>query len=229
MDVHLAKPLFEVMMEIKGKKIAFLGDSITYGVGASSVENSYVGIVAKEGGAQVLNYGVSGTRIARQKIPSSTIEFDECFKDRAKKMPSDADVVVVFGGTNDFGHGDARFGCFDDRDEYSFYGALHSLLQMLIEKYPYAHIVFMTPMHRLSEQKNVNEIGLPCHPLQDYVGAIREVCAYYSIPVLDLFANSGIQPAVPVMQKIYMPDGLHPSDAGAMRVAKMLLAYLRAL
>ncbi len=216
-------------MELKGKKIAFLGDSITFGVGASSPECSYVGVLKRESGAEVFNFGVSGTRIARQKTPSACIEFDECFKDRAEKMPADMDVVVVFGGTNDFGHGDARFGCFEDRDEYSFFGALHALLQMLIEKYPYAHIVYMTPMHRLSEQTTVNEIGIPCHPLKDYVGAIREVCAYYSIPVLDLFASSGIQPAVPVMQQIYMPDGLHPSDAGAARVADMLLSYLRSL
>ena len=139
------------------------------------------------------------------------------------------DVVVIFGGTNDFGHGDARFGCFEDRDEYSFYGALHALLQMLIEKYPLAHIVYMTPMHRLSEMKTVNEIGLPCHPLKDYVAAIREVCEYYSIPVVDLFAISGIQPAIPVMKDLYMPDGLHPSDAGAARVASILLSHLRAI
>ncbi len=28
-------------------------------------------------------------------------------------MDSDADVVVVFGGTNDFGHGDAKLGTFE--------------------------------------------------------------------------------------------------------------------
>ena len=216
-------------MELKGKKVAFLGDSITFGVGASSKETSYVEVFAKESGAQVFNFGVSGTRIARQTKPSGCPEFDECFKDRAKKIPEDMDVVVVFGGTNDFGHGDARFGCFADRDEYSFYGALHALLQMLITKYPRAYIVYMTPMHRLSEEKTVNEIGLPCHPLKDYVAAIREVCAFYSIPVLDLFSVSGIQPAIPIMQKIYMPDGLHPSDEGAARVASILLSHLRAL
>ena len=70
LDVRLAKPLFEVIMELKGKKIAFLGDSITYGVGASCAETSYVGAFAKESGAQVFNFGVSGTRIARQTTPS---------------------------------------------------------------------------------------------------------------------------------------------------------------
>ena len=216
-------------MELKGKRVAFLGDSITQGVGASSPETVYVGAFSRKSGAEVFNFGVSGTRIARQKTPSACPLFDECFKDRAEKIPADMDVVVIFGGTNDFGHGDARFGCFEDRDEYSFYGAMHALLQMLIEKYPRSYIVYMTPMHRLSEKKTVNEIGIPCHPLKDYVSAIREVCEYYSVPVLDLFAISGIQPAIPVMQEIYMPDGLHPSDAGAERVADLLCSHLRAL
>ena len=35
-------------------------------------------------------------------------------------MDSDADVVVVFGGTNDFGHGDAKLGTFESRDPYTF-------------------------------------------------------------------------------------------------------------
>jgi lysophospholipase L1-like esterase len=225
----MAKPLFEVNMELKNKKVVFLGDSITEGVGASSPESTYVELFRKGSGAEVFNFGVSGTRIAEQKSPSPNPKFDETFERRAKKMPADADVVVVFGGTNDFGHGDARFGGFWDRDNYSFYGAMHSLLRMLIEKYPSAYILFMTPLHRLSENKTVNEYGIPCHALKDYVDAIREVCEYYSVPVLDLYARSGMQPAIPIIKETYMPDGLHPSDAGAARIANMLLSHLRAL
>ena len=103
-------------MELKNKKILFLGDSITQGVGASSPETAYVSVFGALSGASVMNFGVSGTRIAEQKTPSNEPSFDETFERRAERMPSDADVVVVFGGTNDFGHGDARFGCFEDRD-----------------------------------------------------------------------------------------------------------------
>ena len=47
------------------KTIAFLGDSITEGVGASSPETNYVSLVGKKTGHEVINYGVSGTRIAK--------------------------------------------------------------------------------------------------------------------------------------------------------------------
>ncbi len=88
----------------------------------------------------------------------------------------------------------------------------------------------MTPLHRLSEDVNINEIGLPlATDLAGYCDAIREVTRYYSLPVLDLFAVSGIQPKVPVMQETYMPDGLHPNDAGHRRIADLLTAFLKGI
>ena len=51
-------------MELKGKKIYFLGDSITEGVGASDTEHCYVSVFGKLSGAVVKNYGISATRIA---------------------------------------------------------------------------------------------------------------------------------------------------------------------
>ena len=42
-------------MELKGKKIYFLGDSITEGVGASDAEHCYVSVFGKLSGAIVKN------------------------------------------------------------------------------------------------------------------------------------------------------------------------------
>lgn len=114
-------------MELKGKKIYFLGDSITEGVGASDTEHCYVSVFGKLSGAVVKNYGISATRIACQTENLTTTEPDLSFVNRVDSMDSDADVVVVFGGTNDFGHGDAKLGTFESRDPYTFYGAMHVL------------------------------------------------------------------------------------------------------
>lgn len=73
-------------------------------------------------GAEVKNYGIGGTRIARQREKSEEEKFDQDFVKRADEMEEGADAVVVFGGTNDFGHGDAAIGDFDSRDVYTFYG-----------------------------------------------------------------------------------------------------------
>ena len=103
-------------MELHGKKINFLGDSITQGVGTSAPEHIYHAVLAKEYGATARNYGISGTRFARQSANSAVSSFDQNFCDRVEKMDADADIIVVFGGTNDFGHGDAPLGTPADRE-----------------------------------------------------------------------------------------------------------------
>ena len=157
-------------------KAIFLGDSITEGVGASSEANKYVNKVAEICGVEVKNFGVSGTRIARQSLPSEYILFDYDFQMRAEVMDKDADKVFVFGGTNDFGHGDAPMGTLTDRTEQSFCGAFRLLLEKLILRYPQAQIVVMTPLHRDSEnQLGANEIGLRREiPLEGYVDAMNQ-------------------------------------------------------
>ena len=88
----------------------------------------------------------------------------------------------------------------------------------------------MTPLHRVSEDDEVNEIGLKHEVLlSGYVDIIKEVAGYYGLPVLDLFNTSGIQPKVDIIRETYMPDGLHPSDAGAEKIAKRLYNFLLSL
>lgn len=217
-------------MILTGKKIVFLGDSITEGCGVSVPENIFFNVMAREQGFTARGYGIGGTRIARKRFPSDNPIYDRDFLLRCEEMDRDADVVVVFGGTNDFGHGDAPLGRFADRSPYTFYGALHLLCQKLAELFPDARVVFMTPTHRGSENVTVNEIGLPLDTdLAGFCDAIKEVCRYYSVPVLDLFALSGIQPAIPCQMEKFMPDGLHPNDAGHRRIAELLTGFLKAL
>ena len=52
-------------MELKNKKINFLGDSITQGVGTTEDKYIYLNVMKNECGlAAARNYGISGTRIA---------------------------------------------------------------------------------------------------------------------------------------------------------------------
>jgi len=214
-------------MDLKNKTIAFLGDSITKGIGASNEDNMYVNVFADMTGAKVFNYGISGTRFAKQIRPSEVPSYDQDFILRVPMMEKDIDAVVVFGGTNDFGHGDAPFGEITDENLSTFCGACDYLMKILIEKYPSKPIIFMTPLHRLTEEHLVNEIGLPRKALKDYVDIIRQKAEKYSIPVLDLYAKSGMQPNVEVQNKLYFADGLHPNDMGHKRIAYLLKQFLK--
>lgn len=211
-------------MELRGKKINFLGDSITEGVGTACKEEIYLNLIKEaEALAEARNYGISGTRLAVQSGPDC---WGPAYSVRYIEMDDDADIVVVFGGTNDFGHGNAPIGEFSDRVNTTYYGACHVLMSGLIEKYPAATIVFMTPLHRLSEDEPSMGNGLP---LKAYVDIIKEVAEYYSIPVLDLYAMGGIQPRVAVQQERYCPDGLHPNGEGHKLIASRLTGFLKSL
>lgn len=219
-------------MNFVGKKINFLGDSITEGVGTSAPAFRYVDRIKEMLSlAEARNYGVSGSRIARQ-IGLTVFEGSERdFCMRAEEMSLDADAVVVFGGTNDYGHGNAPLGKMSDRTVYSFYGALHVLMEMLAVRYVGKPVFIATPLHRgrdTDPSKHANCISKN-ETLIDFVNAIKEVAAYYGFPVIDLYATSGIQPNVPAVCAALCPDGLHPNDEGnrllAERIANFILAY----
>lgn len=210
-------------MELIGKKINFLGDSITQGVGASSEDKIYLNRLKEMAELScVRNYGISGTRLAKQSEFDGLVPFTERFQG----MDDDADIIVVFGGTNDYGHGDAKIGTLDDRTNDTFYGACHFMMEGLIKKYPDSEIVIMTPLHR-SDDMTKNQSNNAT--LKDYVDIIKEVAAIYGLPVLDLYTMSGIQPDVECIKEKYMPDGLHPSDAGNQRIADRLYGFLKSL
>ncbi|MBO5007834.1 MAG: SGNH/GDSL hydrolase family protein [Clostridia bacterium] len=216
-------------MLLKGKKACFLGDSITEGYGTSDISKRYADVFKEISGVKdIFVDGISGTRIARQQNinPDLIIWDTNEFTKRADMLPDDADIVVVFGGTNDYGHGDAPFGENTDETEDTFCGALNVLFKKLIRKYPSSTIVFMTPLHRTDEQTRNKSNSLI---LKDYVDKIKELASYYSVPVLDMFAQSGMQPCIDEQREVYFMDGVHPNDAGSRRIAEKLLGFLTAM
>lgn len=219
-------------MNINDKKIAFLGDSITFGVGASSPQKVYWKQIEEKSGAICQGLGINGTRIAKQISPQPDAYHDvNHFITRVNRIDKDTDIIMVLGGVNDFAHGDAPLGKMTDRREDTFYGACHLLYSELIENFPLAAIVIMTPLHCANEDNDLfNEKGLRQNgKLLDYVNIIKEVAEEYSLPVLDLYRISGIQPKIQIQRDLFMPDGIHPNDKGYERIADRIIAFLQSL
>ncbi len=197
----------------------FLGDSITEG---RNIEKPFHQRIAEQYHMKVArNYGIGGTRIARKRVPSVNPRHDLCFCDRFAEMDPDAELIVVFGGTNDYGHGDALLGTPEDRTPDTFWGACHYLFRGLIERYPTARIVVMTPLHRAGET-NPRGDGYKTEnlaPLLTYVEIVRAAAAFYSLPIIDLWESCGIQPDIPASREAFTLDGLHPNEAGHARMA----------
>jgi lysophospholipase L1-like esterase len=193
--------------------ISFLGDSITVGYYSSY---SYADLVCDDMGAVGYNYGISGNTLASDEGNGMV--------DRYGKMHS-SDVIVVYGGSNDF-YDDVVLGSITSWNNEEFYGALKNLCSGLKAQYPNAHIVFMTPLHgEFLGMSTSNDNGAGS-TMALYVRAIKNVCADYDIPVLDLYDGFAINGD---NYEEYTSDGLHPNEKGHKKIAEVLESYIRSL
>lgn len=224
-------------MELQGKIINFLGDSITEGSGVKDIENCrYDNVIHKQYGlAAHRNYGIGGTRLAHQSVPSDNPAHDLCFCGRAHRMDKNADIVVVYGGANDYIHGDAYFGTMADQTPATYCGAVYYLMRILKERYPDKTIVFVTPAHmhyqgHPDSEPSPRPIKKPdAKPLRAYGDVIKERGKEFHIPVLDLFESLGIDANDPHDRETYTSDSLHLNDAGHAVLAKVLGEFLESL
>lgn len=204
-------------------RILFLGDSITAGAGLNSKEEMFTALVGKMTGAEIVNYGVGGTRIARNREPSADPSFDEDFLERAEKMNKQADMVFIFGGTNDYGHGDAPIGKIADDTPYTFYGAMNLLVRYLEKFYDKEKICFILPINR-KNQDNLFGDGskkIKSGTLKDYIDAETEVLNGNNVQYIDLRKFFPTEK----LDKLTV-DGLHPNAKGHKLIAEKITEYI---
>lgn len=224
-------------MELKGKIIAFLGDSITEGVGVKDIAaNRFDHVMEKEYGlAKTYNFGIGGSRLAHQSHPSEKPRHDLCFCGRAYDIPKDADVIVVYGGVNDYFHGDAPIGQMGDTTPATFCGAVYFLMKLLKTDHPNATVVFLTPARCIRPDlddiaPSTRAMKLPdAKPLLWYAETIQKTAEQFGIPVLDFYHNLGIDPHDPEMKEKYTADGLHFNDLGHHVLAGKIAGFLQSL
>ena len=223
-------------MVLKDKAIAFLGDSITQGVGVEDLANRYDNVLKRACQLRATyNYGISGTRIAHQSVPSVIPRYDLCFCGRAYDLSRDADVIVVYGGVNDYLHGNAPFGQFGDTTPATFCGGVWFLMNLLKTEFSDKTVVFMTPARLCysgmnGEKPSTNPNKQPdAQPLSGYIEIIKKTAATFGIPALDLYENLGIDPSQPDQREQYTADGLHFNDAGHAVIAQRLKEFLENL
>lgn len=216
-------------MNTKGMIFNFLGDSITYGYGASDEAKIYLNLLKKELDLkEANNYGIGGTRYGNYigkdiyaKVPEA-----RPFGERYKKMKDGADAVVVFGGTNDYGTGNIPWGDEDDCRMDTFLGSVNYLLNGLKEKYPSAVLLVLTPVHRIKETEIPNAITGKYLP--DYARAICKAAKRFGVVTADLFFGEDI-PTIEEFNRKYLFDGLHPNDEGHKWIAEKITDVLEQL
>lgn len=204
--------------------IDFFGDSITEGAMATSQDKCFVERVGQILGYEVINHGVSGSRFAHQNKPSEFPRFDLDFCYRIKDLNPTADLLFVFGGTNDFGHGDAPIGKSGDSTPETFYGAIDYLCSHLLQIYQKEQITFILPLHRKTENNPYGDGSKekPSLTLDGYINIIIETLNRYQIKYLDFRNEFGEVDDNPLFA-----DGLHPTDLGHELLANLIVNYIK--
>lgn len=202
-------------LPLYGKSWVTLGDSITAGNGGTPYQVQ----IGEKWSMAITNLGQSGAMVT----PVNGIPID-C---------PDADFITFWGGINDFkASSGVTLGDMSSPKTRgdTFYGALHYICRTLIEAHPTAKIGFITPMrcvyHEIDEDHQANGRG---ETLEQYVKAVKEVCAYYGIPVLDMYSENNMSPYITATKTAYYTDGLHPNTAGYARIANRIEKFLMAL
>jgi len=210
-------------------KIAFLGDSITdRSVYADIVTTHYTDYIYENysfvSGTQ--NVGLAGSCIAG--LPNKQ-GVNMSFTQRYKNIDKNANVIVVLGGTNDFGYGSSDLpnplGVYGDDTAETFYGALKILADGFAQNYPTAKVVFVTPVYRKEQEANgipnKNKYGFT---LSQYAEAIKDTCEKRNIACFDAF--NLITEIDAFTYTDYEVDGLHLNTEGNILLGKYIGDFL---
>lgn len=140
---------------------------------------------------------------------------------------SSYDLVTIAAGTNDFKL-DVDIGSLGEIgdtifDISTFYGAFRQAIEYILTENPNIRIALFTPLQRNNDGYDVNTVNNAGHKLIDYVNAVKAIGALYSIPVCDLYANSGI---TELTLSTFTIDGLHPNSIGYKRIGGYVTRFL---
>jgi len=207
------------------KKANFLGDSITSGTAKRNFV-TYVTTVnqsLKLGTAR--NYGISGGTIASrdQLYPGEGLD-DRLppVVSRWQMMNSDADVVFMLIGTNDYA-AQVPLGTTDSTLPTEFNGAFNIVLSGLKDKFPDAVIIISTLLNRVPKPLETHPITIDL-----YNDAILDRCKEHAITCFRLHEVTELNLETDYLQGVYhlTADGLHPGKDGSAILGRRIAEFI---
>lgn len=240
----LGQPVF-AQNQWSGSKVAILGDSIS-DPGRVGTTRCWWEFLAELMDMQTVSFAVNGARMSQ--LPAQAMKVDSTF-----------DAILILAGTNDFFHDIPMGEWFTEQvdtvntngvmtaklhrsfnyDSGTFCGRCNILMHYLKTTFPTKQIILMTPIHRAFatfSERNVQPDEMYANIrglyIEDYAAAIRRCGQIWSMPVIDLYSDSGLMPVLDEYARYFhnaQTDLLHPGAEGHYRMAKTIQYHLMSL
>lgn len=132
---------------LKGITLYAMGDSYFAGNGIERSQ-TWVNMLGDKYGMNYLNYGIGGSTMS-----DYVTEKKPMVKRILNMEKGDADVILLEGGRNDLNN-EVPLGEICSRDTKTFRGAVNFMLDYLLETYPKALIILITPWKYTAKRDN---------------------------------------------------------------------------
>ena len=191
-------------------KHLFLGDSITYGIGADIIVNNdlqkqyslcYPTLISNNYGLPSCNKGVSGMRYYHPE--NDELDINKHIESIDLSLFKSVSIML---GTNDWGNNTPLGENVNSNDPACMYGAINRLIAYIREQNPSIAITIFGPIYR--SDKIVNGLGMT---LSEFNEKLRDVVLYNHVKFVDMLNTSGIGPQ---NSDVLLADKLHPNTNG---------------
>lgn len=199
--------------------IRTFGDSITFGVGASSTANRWSSLLATELGLGEINRGISGS-----VLQNTTPVLTNNGRDRyisALVFPPYTDWIFILYGLNDLRYNGASFSVENYQTD------LTEVVQGLIDAGFYnVRIVLGSPPY-MDPSKYTSGAATPYNAgstskheaYRNAVQAVANAKGTHFVDIYDAMLNGGAM-------SLLDPDGIHPNDAGHLFIKNQFLTVV---
>lgn len=205
-------------------KWCLIGDSLTH-------QGKYAkNVVPYFSVEDVVNLGVGGRCLADNGVEGQTFM---CSDDFLATVPTDADLITILGGTNDWAQS-IPIGEKTSTDVTTYCGALNHIIDYICTNIPAAHFVIITPPFGMFPDRggwtdttgvqNLNDDNL-----MDFALAAAAVAEYRGIPCAKVGQQVGWNAKNAATFLSYDGAYLHPNQDGGDRMASVLINYLNGI
>ena len=224
-------------------RLTTLGDSITFGVGASDKLNtSYAAIWAKRLGARLTNLGITGETAIPEPNAYFTGKGDNgnaygphggVLTDEVPSIPLDTTIVTLWIGTNDLWMtprsvkpGNGTLGSLYEEISSDYARYIQATISAIRERTPLAVIAVATNINPANKESMVNVTAGPVYEyrraMTSLVNEMNAAIAAQDVIIVDLHCDPALYDAANYLSAY----DLHPNDSGHARIAQDFYAAI---